>query len=88
MYLFNTRFEKFLWQAQGSGLVITCVGDAVVLPQAYHARFIPIAVSDLAKKMEAEPNGVVQKQLDDGTRGQAVSRALPGTQYSLTSRCS
>ncbi len=65
---FNTEFERFLRQAQGGDLIITCVGDAVALPEAYHARFLPVSVADLRKRMKAEPGGVLRKQLDDGTR--------------------
>jgi hypothetical protein len=65
---FNMAFEKFLRRAQGGDLVLTCVGGTVVLPKEYHARYLPVADSELTKRMETQPNGVLRKQLDDGTR--------------------
>jgi hypothetical protein len=68
VYSFNTAFDKYLRQAIGSDLIITAVGTTVVLPEAHHARFLPITVSELTTKLQTEPAGVLRKQLDDGTR--------------------
>ncbi len=65
---FNTAFEKYLRQAQGNDLVLTCVGGTVVLPKEYHEQYLPVTASELTKTVESQPSGVLRKQLDNGTR--------------------
>jgi hypothetical protein len=64
-YSFNADFDRFLGLAKGGDLIITCVGDRPVLPEPYHARYLP---EELRAKMKQSPQGVIRKRLDDGTR--------------------
>jgi Transglutaminase-like superfamily len=68
VYSFNIEFERYLRQAKGQDLILTCVGDAVVLPEEFQARYLPIPVNELRERMKSEPDGVLRKQLEDGTR--------------------
>ena len=86
VYSFNIEFERYLPQAKGCYLIVTCVGDSVVLPEAYHARFLPVPVSELLERMKTEPGGIVRKQLDDGTRVTLVcGRDLAAIQGAINS---
>ena len=64
-YSFNTDFDRYLALAKGGDLIITCVGDRPVLPEPYHARYLP---DELRARMKQYPKGVIRKRLDDGTR--------------------
>jgi hypothetical protein len=64
-YSFNTDFDRFLTLAKGGDLIITCVGDRPVLPEPYHATFLP---DEVRAEMKRDSKGVIRKRLDDGTR--------------------
>jgi hypothetical protein len=64
---FNTRFDEHLPRSRGQHLILTCVGDTLVLPESYHARFLPVPVHEIERRMKSEPGGVLRKQLEDGT---------------------
>lgn len=64
---FNTDFDNCLRMAQGSRLVITCVGDQIVLPRERYAEFLPLADEEVRKRTAAGETGVVTRQLANGT---------------------
>jgi hypothetical protein len=68
IYSFNTQFDEYLPQAKGHDLIITCVGDNLVLPEAYHTCFLPLPLSELRERIRTESRGVLIKQWEDGTR--------------------
>ena len=65
---FNTDFETALPKAHGSHLIVTCVGDRLVLPEEYHAQYLPISVDDLRARVAREGHGVLNRRLTDGTQ--------------------
>jgi transglutaminase-like putative cysteine protease len=68
VYAFNTEFEKYLGQARGTDLILTCVGDVVVLPEAYRTQLLPVPISEIMQRMKTASHGVLRKRLDDGTQ--------------------
>jgi hypothetical protein len=67
-FSFNAGFERYLAEAKGGDLIIACVGDRPVLPEAYHAGLLPLTLQELRVRRGREPRGVIRKRLDDGTR--------------------
>jgi hypothetical protein len=65
---FNAEFEKYLPQARGNILIVTCVGDRLVLPAKYHDEYLPIAESQIKARLKKEGHGIAHRRLDDGTR--------------------
>ncbi len=65
---FNTEFDTYLPEARGNILIVTCVGDRVVLPGKYHDEYLPIAEKDIKARMKTKNQGIARRRLDDGTR--------------------
>jgi hypothetical protein len=65
---FNFRFDKHIPQASGHYLIITCIGDELVLSQEYHDSHMPVSFDELQTLMEVQPRGVMRRKLADGTR--------------------
>ena len=64
---FNTNFDDCLRMAKGSRLIITCVGDQIVLPRERYAEFLPLAADDVFKRTAAGDKGVASRELANGT---------------------
>lgn len=64
----NCDFETWLPRAKGGRLVITCVADTLVLPEAHRARYLPAPPEELARVRANKPAGILRRTLDDGTR--------------------
>lgn len=65
---FNTDFDRLLGQAKGCNLIITCVGNDIVLPEVYHERYMPITAEELKERVKTEGQGVVFKKNQEGTK--------------------
>ncbi len=65
---FNYRFDQELPRAKGHTLVITWVGDVLVLPDRYHGQFLPAPRERVEKLLKKQAHGRLDKTLDDGTR--------------------
>ena len=64
---FNTNWDAELQAAKGGDLVITCVGERLVLPSQRHD-LLPIPYDEIQAKLHATAGGVERKTADDGTR--------------------
>jgi hypothetical protein len=65
---FNDEFDQYLPKAKSGYLVVTCVGNKVVLPEAYHAQYLPVSLEELRRRVQKDEQGTLRKQLPDGTR--------------------
>jgi hypothetical protein len=64
---FNTNWDARLAAAKGGDLVITCVGERLVLPPERHD-LLPIPYDEVQAKLESAAAGVERKTAADGTR--------------------
>lgn len=64
---FNQQFDSKLAQAKGAHLVVTCVGQRVLLPPERLNEFLPIPYDQIASRLRDAPAGVARRVLDDGT---------------------
>jgi hypothetical protein len=64
---FNTNWDVQLAAAKGGDLVITCVGQRLVLPPERHD-LLPIPYDQIQAKLQATPAGVERKTAADGTK--------------------
>lgn len=64
---FNTDFAEVLAKACGSCLIITCVGDRLILPEAYREEYLPLPFADIQTRLAAIPSGRARHSLADGT---------------------
>jgi hypothetical protein len=64
---FNQDYERFLRAAAGQVLVLTAVGERIVLPPALVPAFSPAGVDELRKLVAERPSGRLDRRLDDGT---------------------
>jgi transglutaminase-like putative cysteine protease len=65
---FNSDFDKFLPNARGADLVLTCVGARLVLPADHHAELLPVPYAEIQARMKKDGPGTARKTLADGTR--------------------
>jgi hypothetical protein len=83
---FNAEFGKILPRARGNHLILTRVGDRLVLDRAYHDLYLPWSPKELAALAAKASHGVLRRRLDDGTRVylvygsdlDAIRRAIDG----------
>jgi hypothetical protein len=64
---FNANWDAELAAAKGGDLVITCIGQRLVLPPERHD-LLPIPYDEIQAKLTTGPGGVERKTADDGTR--------------------
>lgn len=64
---FNGNFDVELAAAKGKYLVITCIGQRLVLPTD-RPDLLPLSYDEIQAKLHASPAGVERKTMDDGTR--------------------
>jgi len=64
---FNSNFQNFYSRWKGNHLIVTCVGDRIVLPKELHKPILPVAQPELKQIMENSVNGVRMHTLEDGT---------------------
>ena len=65
---FNTGFDIFLPEARGNILIITCVGNRIILPEKYRTEFLPITTDQIKARLKTEKFGIARRRLNDGTR--------------------
>ncbi|UCE98877.1 MAG: transglutaminase domain-containing protein [Planctomycetota bacterium] len=65
---FNTGFDKYLPEARGNILIVTCVGERLVLPAEYQDEYLPIPENGIKSKLQTENYGIARQRLDDGTK--------------------
>jgi transglutaminase-like putative cysteine protease len=66
-YSFNTQFEKFIPMSRGGQLIITCVGDKLILPEDQRNALLPMDTAKIKAELDKEPAGIARRTLDDGT---------------------
>ncbi len=64
---FNSDFDKFIPEAKGHILIVTCVGDKLVLPEKYHDSILATSLERLKALVASEPHGRLSRKLSDGT---------------------
>jgi hypothetical protein len=64
---FNCEFDQRLRAARGGRLVLTCVGDALVLPEKYHKSHSPMSVAEIQEALKTKAYGSARRTLEDGT---------------------
>jgi len=64
---FNTNWDAELAAAKGGDLVITCIGERLVLPDE-RRDLLPISYDQIQANLHAGPGGFERKTADDGTR--------------------
>ena len=64
---FNTEFDNCLRAAKGSRLIVTCVGNQIVLPRERYDEFLPVKAGELLRRTAAGENGTATRRLADGT---------------------
>lgn len=64
---FNRNWEKYLAQARGSILVVTCQGRRPVLPERYWDTLLPPGYRDVVEGRSLPESGFLHRRLDDGT---------------------
>jgi hypothetical protein len=65
---FNAEFGRFLPRSQGNYLILTCVGNRLVLDKEYQDVYLPWSAKELAALKEKGDHGVLRRRLKDGTR--------------------
>jgi hypothetical protein len=81
---FNTDYDKHLGQAKGHILIVTCLGDQIVLPAKYHTSHLPISTVELVKLVNERGGGLVKRRLKDGTHVLVVyGRSLDAIKYTI-----
>ena len=65
---FNVQFEVKLRAAKGGRLVLTCVGDTLVLPEKFHKSHSPMSFQEIQDALKKVAHGSARRTLDDGTR--------------------
>jgi hypothetical protein len=65
---FNADYGRILPRSRGNYLVLTCVGDRLVLDREYHDAYLPWTAKELADLKEQGDHGVLRRRLTDGTR--------------------
>lgn len=65
---FNCRFAEILPRSRGNHLIVTCVGDDLVLPEKYRESLLPTSKAELDTIMEKTSHGVLRRVLKDGTQ--------------------
>src|SRR5262249_9788401 len=65
---FNTDYGRILPRTRGNHLVITCVGNRVVLDKAYYDPYLPWTEEELSALKAKADHGILRRRLDDGTR--------------------
>jgi hypothetical protein len=65
---FNHQFEVRLRAAQGGHLVLTCVGETLVLPEKFHKSHSPLSPREIQEALKKASHGSARRTLDDGTR--------------------
>jgi hypothetical protein len=67
VYSFNRNFDASLKRARGGDLVVTCVADRLVLPEA-HRHLLPIPYDAIQAKLKTTSGGIERHTAKDGTR--------------------
>ncbi len=65
---FNGLFEKHIPESQGHYLMLTYLGNRLVLPKQYHDAYLPIPLSELKKRKQNDSHGTLRRTTSDGTR--------------------
>jgi hypothetical protein len=65
---FNTDYGRILPRSRGNYLIVTRVGDRLVLDKDYYDRYLPWSPKELAALTARADRGVLRRRLDDGTR--------------------
>jgi hypothetical protein len=64
---FNTNWDAELAAARGNDLIVTCVGERLVLPAERHD-LLPIPYAEIQAKLKTAASGIERKTIHDGTR--------------------
>ena len=67
-FSFNSDYDTNLAKAQGKTLIVTCVGARMVPPADFYGRYLPLPMTEIQRRIQANESGVAWKRLDDGTR--------------------
>jgi hypothetical protein len=65
---FNTDYGRILPRSRGNYLIVTRVGDRLVLDKDYHDPYLPWSAKELAALAARANQGVLRRRLDDGTK--------------------
>jgi hypothetical protein len=63
----NSDYDRWLAAARGRRLIVTCVGERIVLGEKYVESHLPIPLKDLKTKFQGEASGAWNRTLPDGT---------------------
>lgn len=64
----NAEFEKWLPRCRGTRLVITCIGERMLLPEEHRAKYLPWKPEEIRRARAETPAGTLRGTLADGTR--------------------
>jgi hypothetical protein len=67
VFSFNSEFEKYLAEARGHLLIVTCVGDTLVFPEKDVDSLLPTSREKLEKLVAEKAHGQLSRRLADGT---------------------
>jgi hypothetical protein len=82
---FNTDYPKSLKAARGNWLILTAIGDAMVLPTEYRDVYSPASAEQIKKLLALRPSGRFDRRLDDGTNIVLLcARDLPAMQQEIS----
>jgi hypothetical protein len=65
---FNTEYARILPRSRGNHLILTRVGDRLVLDKDYYDAYLPWSEKELAALLKKEDHGVLRRRLEDGTK--------------------
>jgi hypothetical protein len=65
---FNADYGRILPRSRGNYLIVTCVGDRLVLDREYRDAYLPWSAKELEAFKEKNDRGELRRQLADGTR--------------------
>jgi hypothetical protein len=65
---FNGEYGRLLPRSRGNYLIVTCVGDRLVMDREYRDAYLPWSAKEVAALKEKGDHGVLRRRLEDGTR--------------------
>jgi hypothetical protein len=65
---FNGDYGRILPRSRGNYLIVTCVGDRLVMDRGYGDAYLPWSAKEVAALKGKGDHGVLRRRLEDGTR--------------------